>query len=344
MRVQDGVGSVTLSDLTPARTVEVHATYAGDATHEAASSSTLPVLVGAVAPPPPAATSVTPAQAAYSVRSGRDVTVPVAVNDGGGEVTGGSVELLDGDRLLARTTAGPDAVLVFTPGWTGTRTLLLRYLGDATHASSSGAVAVEVTEEPVVDPPVVDPPAVTEPMLTAVRPHRLRHGRSQVVVVVGSGFSDATRLLSPVPGVRVGRPVVVSSRRMEVEVSTGQGAALGPARWEIADGGTTYGCSTPSACDVDVISSPRVTDVDPLVLRRGVTTRVTLTGADFAPGMQAEVTGYGVEVREVRVRSAKRAVLVVTTTAGAPLRSRSLRLTNDDGGSIGLEDAVRVRR
>ena len=133
----DGNGRAALVTSLPIGTHTVTATYGGSASYLTSAAST-PVTVKGIA------TTTTMTVGKTTVKSGKPLSVVVAVSAAGGSLPTGAVRLFDGVEPVGTVTtlSNASATIVWTPVAKGQRTLSVRYAGDAQHAASQSASVV----------------------------------------------------------------------------------------------------------------------------------------------------------------------------------------------------------
>jgi sugar lactone lactonase YvrE len=136
----NGTATYSTSTLTPG-THDITAHYSGDASNGATTSAVLPEVLQA------ATTHTLLNASASSVTAGKPLTLTATISGNGGTATG-SVEFLDGGKVLGQGTLNGTGVATFSTSTLapGAHTLTAQYLGDTDDGSSvSPAVAVNVT-------------------------------------------------------------------------------------------------------------------------------------------------------------------------------------------------------
>jgi hypothetical protein len=135
-----GAATYTTSALTPG-THDITAHYSGDASNGATTSAVLPEVLQA------ATTHTLLNASASTVTAGKPLNLTATISGNGGAATG-SVEFLDGGKVLGEGTLNGTGVATFSTSTLapGAHSLTAQYLGDTDDGSSvSPAVAVTVT-------------------------------------------------------------------------------------------------------------------------------------------------------------------------------------------------------
>jgi hypothetical protein len=101
------------------------------------------------------------------------------------------------------------------------------------------------------------------------------------------------------------------------------------------DQGICQGCFT-------VAAGPKVTTVTPSSLKRSTTVAVTITGTGFNSTTKVAFSGADLSNSKLVVVSATKITVSVKVGATAVLGGRSLTLTNSDGGTSTLANAVTI--
>ena len=118
----------------------ITADYSGSPTYLPSTATTQVDITGI-------ATTTTMVVGKTVVKAGKPLSVSVTVNAAGGSLPSGLVRLYDGVEPVgtAATLTNGKATIVWTPVAKGTRSLTVRYAGDAQHAGSeSEPVTVRV--------------------------------------------------------------------------------------------------------------------------------------------------------------------------------------------------------
>jgi hypothetical protein len=171
--------------------------------------------------------------------------------------------------------------------------------------------------------------------VTGVSPDRRGQGANggasgQSITVTGTGFtSGATADFGS--GVTVTSTTYTDASHLIAHVVVAPAAAVGTrsVTVTVADGrsATCAGCFT-------VTVAPSITDVSPNQISPGAQRTVTVTGANFAPGVKMTVPGSGIAVTSTTVLSSTTLLVGLSTTSGAVPGPRDLIITNPaDAGS-----------
>jgi hypothetical protein len=176
------------------------------------------------------------------------------------------------------------------------------------------------------------------PTVTSTSPNSRSQGASkQIVAIKGTGFVGGASA-SFGAGITVESTSFVSSTELTAKISIESGASAG-ARTVIvtnSDGGVG---SLASA--FTVISAPNVTSTSPSSGDRGGSETVAIKGTGFASGATSSF-GSGIAVNSTTFKSSTELTASITLEAGASLGSRTVTVTNTDGGLDTAENAFTV--
>lgn len=176
------------------------------------------------------------------------------------------------------------------------------------------------------------------PTVTSVSPDKIGAGASgKSVTITGTGFSSGATLKSSDAGVTFSSVKVVSATKITAKVSATSKATLGATGVLVAN---SSGASGACAC-LTVDAAPSIKKVSPSSGAQGKTVTVTITGKYFASGITAALSGTGVTIKVTKVTSTK-LTLSFTISKSAAKGSRSLTLTNSDGGTVTKSSAFKI--
>jgi photosystem II stability/assembly factor-like uncharacterized protein len=175
--------------------------------------------------------------------------------------------------------------------------------------------------------------------LTHVSPGSGVRGTGLTVSVYGSGFSPGAAV-SFGAGVTVGSVTVVSPDELSVGLTIEGDATPGYRGVTV----TLSGGGSVTLADVFKVEypTPVVTSVSPGEVSRKATVRLTVRGDHFEAGAVADF-GAGVGASATQWVSASELTVDVTVSEGAAVGARALVLTNPNGLSATLADALTVR-
>jgi hypothetical protein len=173
---------------------------------------------------------------------------------------------------------------------------------------------------------------VADPVISALTPSSGAQGVAhQIVVVSGSGFeAGATAKFAPA-GVNVSSVTVNGPTSLSIDVTIGAAAAIGPRNLTISNANT--GTTTCTGC-FTIAAKPTITALTPGTLPRGSSAQTVLvSGSGFQPGAAVSFSGTGVTASVVDATPTT-LTLSVTVAANAATTSRSVTVTNPDGGTV----------
>jgi hypothetical protein len=258
--------------------------------------------------PPPTLTGISPAQATVGTSlhvelTGTNFTAGLSI-DAGANIAVSNVVIVDSTFLTGRFAIGIDA----TPG-------------DRTVAVSTGTGSAYTTFTLVPLPPT----------LTSISPATfVRKNVSQTIPVTLTG----TNLYGPSPAI-TGSGVTLTGVRTTSSVSATAlitvvaNAELGAREITL----TTPGGTTSPVTFTVVPAIPEITKIDPVIVARGTSANVTLTGQYFVPG-ETTVEGIpGIEVSDLSVQSTTSATATFAVSPSASIGARDIRLTTPLGTS-----------
>jgi hypothetical protein len=176
------------------------------------------------------------------------------------------------------------------------------------------------------------------PTVTSISPNSRSQGASkQIVAIKGTGFASSASA-SFGAGITVESTSFVSSTELTAKISIESSASAGARTVTVtnSDGGAG---SLASA--FTVISAPNVTSTSPSSGDRGGTETVAIKGTGFAGGATSSF-GSGIAVNSTTFKSSTEVSANITIEAGASLGSRTVTVTNTDGGLDTAENAFTV--
>jgi hypothetical protein len=152
----------------------------------------------------------------------------------------------------------------------------------------------------------------------------------QSVTITGTGFTPGA-LTSFGAGVAVKFTTVVNATTLIAHIVVAGNAEPGARDVTVS---LTDGRSTTCAACFSVVPGPQVTEVSPNAIGPGAQRSITVTGANFAPGIKVTVPASGVAVTSVAVLDANHLTVGLSTAGAAAPGPRDLILTNPgDAGS-----------
>ncbi len=181
---------------------------------------------------------------------------------------------------------------------------------------------------------------VADPSIAAVAPSsRARGTTAQTVTLTGSGFQPGALAKISGSGVTVVSTTVDDSTRMTLQLTVGGSAALGARDVTITNPDT--GTTTCSGC-FTVTDKPTIGSLTPSSRPRGSTDQtVQLSGTGLQAGLVVTFSGTGVSATVVSVTPTS-ATLKVSVDATAATGSRSVTVSNLDGGTVTKTGAFKV--
>ena len=144
------------------------------------------------------------------------------------------------------------------------------------------------------------------------------------VVLAGAGFDATSRVA--ISGAGVSASVTGwTATQLTLAVTVDPAAETGARNVTVTNGDGRQG--TCSGC-LSVVLGPKITSVTPSTIRRGGSTTVTITGANFGSQMAVDVSGGGVNTGTMLVLSPTTMTVVLRATTSAPLTARSVTVRN----------------
>ncbi|MFM8311787.1 MAG: beta strand repeat-containing protein, partial [Ilumatobacteraceae bacterium] len=257
-------------------------------------------------------TSVTPSSLAQGT------TVPVSLA-GTGFKPGATVSVsgtgvtLSGTPVIASETLITLSLAVAVDAQIGPRSITV------TNADTGTATAVDAIT------------VVARPEVASLTPNVVGQGATaRTFTVSGSGFQSGATVTVSGTGLTVGTATFVSPTQLTVGVAADVAATLGPRSVTVLnpDGGTS---TTAGALSVN--ARPVPTSAAPTSLAVGAVARiVTVRGTGFDAAATVAFSGTGITINSVTVLSATEIDVNVTVAANATISSRSITVTNPDGG------------
>ncbi|HEU4544668.1 MAG TPA: IPT/TIG domain-containing protein, partial [Microlunatus sp.] len=207
----------------------------------------------------------------------------------------------------------------------GTYTLVASQRDTAGNTGRSGPVQVTVAA------------ALT---VTSASPTALGQGATRArVVLAGTGFDATSRVAFSGAGVTAS-VTGWTATQLTLETTVDLAAEAGARNVTVTNGDGRQG--TCSGC-LAVVLGPKITSVTPSTIRRGGSTTVTITGANFDSQLAVDISGTGVNTGTMRVLSPTTMTVVLRATTSAPLTARSLTVRSRSNlGRNVLANAVTV--
>lgn len=176
------------------------------------------------------------------------------------------------------------------------------------------------------------------PSLVAVNPNRIGQGGSKSVTLTGSGFASETTLACETEGITVRNIEWISSSEITADVIVNQAVAVGGHTFTLnnSDGG-----SDTLAGALQVTAGPGILTVSPSRRLIGAQDQtITVSGSNFDPGLTLRFSGQGITVESYTVNAETSISLVIDIAIQAQAGGQALTLTNPDGGTCTLENAM----
>jgi hypothetical protein len=191
-------------------------------------------------------------------------------------------------------------------------------------AASADSAAVPVNDASLATFPV-------NPTISSVAHGSAGQGAlSRSLTISGSGFAAGAVVQISGSGITVMRTRVKTPTALAVTYSVESSAVAGARDVTVTNPDT--GAATCNGCFA-VDAAPAISKVKPSKVARGSTNvALTISGAGFAKGIVVSVSGSGVTVVSVVRVSARRLTVTVSVANDATKGSRTLTLTNKDGG------------
>jgi hypothetical protein len=178
------------------------------------------------------------------------------------------------------------------------------------------------------------------PTIESASPSSRVQGSSQTVTIKGKNFSSGSELAASFSGtgVTVSSTTFKSSTELTASVTVSSSAAVGARSLSVtnADSGTG---SLANAFTVD--SPPNVESVTPNAGDKGGTQAVSIRGTGFASNASVSF-GSGIEVESTTFVSSTELTAEISVQTFASSGSRTVTVTNSDGGTDSLANAFTV--
>jgi hypothetical protein len=172
------------------------------------------------------------------------------------------------------------------------------------------------------------------PTVTSTSPNAAGVGASALDVTVnGTNFAAGASVSFSGTGITVNSTTFLSSTQVRANVTIAANAATGARDVTVTN--TNGGTGSCAGC-FTVNPPPTVTSASPNNRAQGaVSQSITLTGTGFRSGATASFSGTGITVNSTTFNSATQLTANITISAGASTGSRSITVTNADGGTPG---------
>lgn len=180
---------------------------------------------------------------------------------------------------------------------------------------------------------------VAQPTVTAIEPAIGTAGVTAMPVTVTASPLAPDATLDLGQGITV-NGVAVDDDRLTATIDIALDAAPGPRDVSVTNPGSDPGVLA-GGFTVEAPPAPAITGVDPSELEPGQTADLTVTGAGFLAGAQADL-GDGVTIDSAEVASSTELVLSVTVDDAATPGPRDLTITNPGGNAATLADAFEI--
>lgn len=177
-----------------------------------------------------------------------------------------------------------------------------------------------------------------QPTLSAVNPAQIPQGGTKTVTLTGTGFSSGVTVSSSSTGIEIRNVTLVSPTEITADLTAGQASQTGTHAMTVmnADGG-----SATINTAIAVIPGPKVLSLTPSRRVVGMQDQtLVLIGTDFSSNPTAEFAGSGITVESATRTSQTSITLVVDISVNAVVGPRALTVTNPDGGSFTLDQAL----
>ncbi len=251
---------------------------------------------------PPTVSAMTPATGAVGssvaiVLTGTNFAAGASLVVSGAGVTAGSVTVVDATRITAALTIAANATL-------GTYTIAVK-AGLAASAAQQFTVTTTVLA------------------INTLTPATGLQGTTVPVTLAGTNFASGAAVQVSGTGVTAQNIVVTNSGQLTANLVIDPTAAVGARSLTIRVGATTSAAATFTV----TANSITLTSVAPSSGLISATTRVTLTGTNFGPGLSLSVSGTGVSISNTTIVSSTELVTQLVVAANAAAGPRNVTVT-----------------
>jgi len=309
-------GAITVSNVAVTNSSTARATLSIDAAAGLGPHSVSVVTPGGTSSPlsftvllpPPTIASLSPTSGLVGTSVDLTITgtnfVPGLGVEAGGNIAVSNVTVIDSTTATARLTLDP----VATPG---DRVFAVR--------SSVGAAISTFTVVPL--PPVlttIDPASAIQSSL----------GRTYTVAMTGTNLF-APSIAIDGTGVTVSAFKATSTTTATAIFAVAANANLGPRNVTV----TTLGGTSPPVTFNVLTPVPVITSIDPAILVRGTSARITVTGLNFVADATTVESIPGITVSDIGIANPTSMAATFVISASAALGARNLQLTTPLGTS-----------
>jgi hypothetical protein len=171
--------------------------------------------------------------------------------------------------------------------------------------------------------------ATPTPTLTAVSPAGVGQNSHVTLQLTGTDFTTNSAVAFSASGITIKSQQYTSPSSLLVTISVAWTATLGPSDLTVT---TPGGSATCTGC-LTIDPHPAVWKLSPKSIANGSTAQITVTGANFVPGLTVTTTIPGATVSTpTNVTSASFSV-TVTVLSGTAAGNYQLKVVNPDGGT-----------
>jgi hypothetical protein len=180
----------------------------------------------------------------------------------------------------------------------------------------------------------------SQPGITSISPATRGQGSSSLITITGTGFGPDS-LVSFGSGVVVSDVAYVSGTTLTANLAVPDDAAVGSRDLTVT---SADGLSATKSGALSIAAKPTLTSVTPAAAKRGqAVTGVVFAGSGLATGGDFAITINGVEVTNaVAAANGTSVTADLTVRPDAPSGTRTVFLTNADGGRANLLNGFRI--
>lgn len=178
------------------------------------------------------------------------------------------------------------------------------------------------------------------PTATSVSPNKVGIGASgKSVTIIGTNFATGATLESETPGVTFSSVTVSSATKITAKVTVTSKATTGATNVLVTN--TSGGSAVCAGC-LTIDAAPTIKTVSPTSAAQDKTVTVTITGTGFATGVSLNLSGTGLTISSVKLSGTTKITFTLKVSKTAAKGSRSLTITNADGGVATKSGAIKI--
>jgi hypothetical protein len=198
------------------------------------------------------------------------------------------------------------------------------FIGGTVQAVAATSSAVSVNDSSVSSFPV-------GPKMTSVTPSSRGQGSTTTMTLTGTGFEQGATVTVSGKGVLLSSVVVNSYTSITASVTVKASAKAGTRTITVTNpDGASIACTNCLTID----AGPTLSTASPSSVAPGAKkVSVTLTGKGFQAGATVTVSGTGIKIVSVTAVSSTDIRLVITVPSGMTAGTRTVTITNPDGGT-----------